>query len=600
MKISPTRPSAARIAIVAALLAGVAVPVLAPLRAQDTPESLLPPGFNDPAPAPAPAPAPRPSGPAAPRPTAAPVAPPSIPADSPDLFGNDSAPLAEATPAPIDYSKYELPDFAKRSLNRIGVSAWGNPVFAPNAFAGTPGRAQMILMQRLDAPIPSRWVSIALRRALQSPIDTPAGINGADYAAQRAWLLLRMGESFAARAVVQGVDAENFTPGLYRVGMQVALAAADPAMVCGFADPAAQELPDRGWQLARAWCAGLGGEPNKAQALLKEARSGPRGDIDNLLAEKLVNAGGRGAVTIEWGGVDGLSAWRWGLATATGETVPDALYSGVGPQVRFWQALAPMVPAAQRIAPAELAAANGVFSNAGLVSLYGEIEQEDDGGAFVATARDLRTAHTGPDAAARVAALKTIWVESDSARRRYGRLVLTARAASAIPARPELAADADTLIASMLTAGFEQPALAWRSVAPRGGSGWMLLALTDPSGAVAGGDFEAYRGAASPRAAQLAFAGLAGLGKLSDGDARSYAQSLDVPVGAQNSWTRAIDEAAARGDTGSVALLAAVGMQSRGWGAISPEALFHIVAAFRTAGMPQYARMIAVEAVTRA
>ena len=56
---SPSRrPFSRRTMFVAALLA--AAPVVA-LSAQDGPESLLPPGFDDPAPAPSPAPAPRPT-----------------------------------------------------------------------------------------------------------------------------------------------------------------------------------------------------------------------------------------------------------------------------------------------------------------------------------------------------------------------------------------------------------------------------------------------------------------------------------------------------------------------------------------------------------
>jgi hypothetical protein len=47
-------------------------------------------------------------------------------------------------------------------------------------------------------------------------------------------------------------------------------------------------------------------------------------------------------------------------------------------------------------------------------------------------------------------------------------------------------------------------------------------------------------------------------------------------------------------------LLAGVGMQSLSWDDVAPEALFHIVAAMRAAGLGNYARMIAVEAVTRA
>jgi hypothetical protein len=127
-----------------------------------------------------------------------------------------------------------------------------------------------------------------------------------------------------------------------------------------------------------------------------------------------------------------------------------------------------------------------------------------------------------------------------------------------------------------------------------------MLALADPEKTqVSGSDFGAYRNGATTRKAQLAVAGLAGLGKLDPGDARSQASALGVEIGASNNWTRAIDGAARRGEAGTVALLAAVGMQTRSWDRVAPEALFHIVAAFRAVGMPDYARMIAVEAITR-
>ncbi len=159
----------------------------------------------------------------------------------------------------------------------------------------------------------------------------------------------------------------------------------------------------------------------------------------------------------------------------------------------------------------------------------------------------------------------------------------------------------EKLIASMLSAGYESKAMEWRQVVPRGSIAWGLLALGDPGaqGPVAYGDFDAFKDAAGQRRAQLAFAGLAGLGRFESSDARRGAQALEVQIGAQNAWTRAIDAAGRRGDSAMVALLAAVGMQSRVWDNVTPEALFHIVAAMRAAGMASYARMIAVEAVTR-
>jgi len=587
LKISRTR-----LAFAAVLLAGAALPVLA----QDRPESLLPPGFDQPStPAPAPQATRAPATPATVQPTG-----PSAPSEAP--LGNETAADdSQATVAPVDLSKYELPESAKRSLDRIGFSAAANPAFPTKAFGRSDGRYLQTLMRRLDAPVASRWLSIVLRRALQSPIDTPANINGADFAAERAWLLLRMGESIAARGVVQDVDTENYTPLLFRVGMQVALANGDPGGMCSIADPASKELPDRGWAMAKAMCAGLGGEPSKAADLLREGRRGSdAGSIDNLLAEKVVGAAGRGAVTIEWQGITQLTAWRWGLATATGVAVPDALYRTVGPQVRYWQALAPTLASRDRAQAAELAASQGVFSSAGLVELYGEIEQEEDAGsALVAVARDLRTAYTAavPD---RIKALQTLWNEPESQRLRYARLVMTARAAAGIVPDRALSADADQLVASMLSAGLDTAALGWRDVVARGSDGWAMLALADPAGGrVAAGDFESYRGSAEAQKAQLVFAGLAGLGKLNRSDVRQMAATVKVDVSGSNGWTRAIDAAARRGDAGTVALLAAVGMQSRGWGPVAPEALLHSVAALRRVGMANYARMIAVEAVTR-
>jgi hypothetical protein len=583
-------------AFAALLLAGVAVPAIG----QDTPESLLPPGFNDPAPTtPAPQPTRAPSSaPATPRPVPT-VAP--VPLD--DLaLGNSIE--AEATPVAVDLTKYELPAFAKHSLARVGAVASGNEAFPADAMGTADGRFLQALLARLDAPVASRWGSIALRRALLSPLDTPANINGADFAAGRAWVLLRMGESVAARAVIADVDADNFTIPLYQVAMQSALANADPGALCGIAGDGSRFVHQRGWALAQAICAGLAGKPKEAGQLLDQARQGTsRSDIDNLLAEKVLGTGAQGsrAVTLEWNGVVQLNAWRWGLATATGETVPDELYASAGPQVRYWQALSPRIAPSVRAASAELAATSGVFSNAGLVDLYGEIEQDADAGsAQVAVARDLRTAYTDSDVSNRIKAIRTLWDGAETPRTRYARLILTARAASWIPARAEVEAP-ERLIASMLSAGYDRAAMEWRSVVPAGSEGWALLTLADPAmGRVGYGDFETFSAAAGSRKAQLMLAALAGLGKLSAEESERGARAFDVRVGGVNSWTQAIDGAGERGEPGTVALLAAVGMQSRGWASVSPEALFHICAAMRAAGLGSYARMIAVEAITRA
>jgi hypothetical protein len=588
-----SRTKVSRIGFAALLLAGVGVPALG----QDTPESLLPPGFDDPAPTPAPAPGPAPAPTRAAQPLA-PVDGVALPADTEP--GNAAEGVQEQVA--IDLSRYELPEFARHSLARVGAFAAGNAAFPADSFGGADGRFLQVLMRRMDAPIASRWASIVLRRALMSPLDTPAGVNGADFAADRAWALLRMGEANAARAVIEDVDTDNYTIWLYQVAMQAALANGDPAALCPIADKGAAAIAQRGWALAQAMCTGLAGKPNEAGQAFNRARSGSSpSDIDNLLAEKVLGTGaqGRRAVTIEWNPVSQLTAWRWGLATATGVEVPAGLYQTAGPQVRYWQALAPNLDPVARAPAAELAATAGVFSNAGLVDLYSEIEQGGDSGDAQTVARDLRTAYTDGNVGNRIKALRTLWDAASTPRTRYARLILTARAASWIPARDKVE-DADRLIASMLSSGYEAAALEWRGVAKRGSEGWALLALADPGGAsVAASDVTGFAEGSSRRKAQMLAAGLAGLGKLSAGEAQNAAAALDVQIGGANAWTQAIDAAGQQGDAATVALLAGVGMQSLSWDYVSPEALFHIVAAMRAAGMGNYARMIAVEAVTR-
>src|SRR3546814_10406877 len=98
---------------------------------------------------------------------------------------------------------------------------------------------------------------------------------------------------------------------------------------------------------------------------------------------------------------------------------------------------------------------------------------------------------------------------------------------------------------------------------------------------------------------RLFLAGAAGLGRMSADDAERAAKELDLGIGAINSWTRAIDRAAAQNQPATVMLLAAVGMQGSDWRAVPPENLYHIVAELRATGLEGYARMIAAEEVGR-
>ena len=571
-----------------------------PAIGQDRPESILPPGFGEPAARPSASPSTPVAGatPAVPGAMVEPL-PSGVPTDSPS-----DTPSATPTPDARMLAEYALPSFARRSLSSVGSVGTSEGGLPSDAFGTASGPYLEKLMRTLDAPLPSRWLSILLRRTLVSTVDTPGGVNGADFAAERAWLLLRMGESVLARAVAQGVDTNNYTPKLYEVAMNTALATGDPTQLCALVDGGLAATGEPGWTLAQAMCTGLSGEPARAGTLITQARRhGVARGIDLLLAQKVVGTGaaGRQAVTIEWTGVDRMTAWRFGLATATGVTIPDNLYDGVGRQVTYWRALAPAIPLAARVAPAEAAAGQGVLSSAALVDLYSAVDAADDSAAgAAATAQDLKTAYTAPSADARMAALRQLW-GATGAKPAYPRLVLTARAAALVPVTSGNA-DAASLIASMLAAGLDRTAAHWRGTVDKGGDGWAMIALSDPDaiGSVGYGDLAGYAGSGNAALKQrLLFAGLAGLGRLAPADIERAAEKLDVKIGAENAWTRALDRAARDGQPGTVVLLAAVGMQTPSWHGVPPEALYRIVGALRSVGLEGDARMIAAEAIAR-
>ena len=283
--------------------------------------------------------------------------------------------------------------------------------------------------------------------------------------------------------------------------------------------------------------------------------------------------------------------------------MPDALYATVGPQVTYWRALAPSMTLADRLVAAEAAAGQGVLSSAALVDLYGAAFG-DDGvtSATTATAQDLQTAYADRNADARMAALREIWGDA-AARPAYARLVLTARAAARMPAAKDKREN-DRLVASMLSAGLDRSAARRRGGVETGSDAWAMILLADPDAysQVSYGDLASYSGGEGDSALKqrMLFAGLAGLGRLSAGDVERAAKALDVRIGAENSWTRALDSAARAGQVGTVALLAAVGMQTPGWKGVPPEALYRIVGALRAVGLDGEARMIAAEAIARA
>lgn len=593
------------------LLAGGVLAAVMPAVAGSQPT--LPPGFGDPKAQPPATPPPTvnptPTPPTVVDPT--PRAPPPPPVERlPVEDTRDSAQTdLELLPPPPPPPFYDVPLGQERPVDIVGVIGADQGALPVDSFGQESGAYLATLMQRLDAPVPSRWTQMLLRRALMSRLVAPPRIDPVDFVAERVRLLVRMGEADAARMLAQAVDLASYNANMVRAAYEAAMASADPAGLCPLVQKGRESFDDPAWPLADAMCAAMEGEAARATTLIDEARGkGARG-IDLLLAEKIVGAGSntRRSIEIRWDEVPELTIWRYGLASASGSAAPGRLLGGLaGSRMQAWLARAPMVPVADRLAAADTAAVLGIFSSASLVEAHSlAFEAREPGDAAPDPETDVATrlqqAYAG-EVEARVAAMRRLWADgADDATRRYARLILTAHAARQVEASSDHAEATDDLVASLLSAGLDNEAAAWAgTVEDQGGStlAWALLAVGAPRSlvGVSSGRIEGFAGGSTgPLRARMLAAALAGLGRADE----SVARGLGVDIAREDQWTQAIDRAASAGQAGTVVLLAAIGMQAPDWSDIPPEHLFRIVRALRQTGRDFEARMIAAEALTR-
>jgi hypothetical protein len=612
--------------------------------AQDAPESLLPKMFDEPAPAPSrtATPRPTPSRTAAPRPAASASAAPgaprpaatatpvvqAIPTGAPPI-SLDAATLAAAQDdgtlrripsleelermSPEDFEALlgskvviDMPPQARRSIAEAGILDAQEGGLAQDSLAIQNGRLVQVALSGNRGTMVSRWGHILLRRALASRLQPPRGMSAQDFLALRVSLLLRMGETDAARAVLQDMDIADYTPAIGAVVLDVYARNADFTGMCPVMATQGSLRADPAWGVTRTICDAFRGNSTASISRLERDRNrGTMDQIDMLLAQKYAGAAGksRRAVTIEWDKVTTLDPWRYGLAIGVGLEPPASLMKTAGPSYDYITALAPMVGLVRRAAAADRAAAAGVLSNAAMVDLYSQIYADPDvTGEWQDRAESLRDAYTQEDASARLTAMKSLWDATGPAR--YARQVLTAAAAARMAPSADLVDSAPSLIASMLSAGYDANALRWSSVVSAGSKGWGMLVLAAP-GRVNGVDQSAIDDylndddSTSKRRSAFLVAGLAGLGRIDDGVAQRVASETGSGIDGDTRWTQAIDSAARRGDAASVVLLAGFGMQGDDWQRMTPRFLFHIVSALREVGLDAEARMIAAEAVAR-
>ncbi|WP_416831621.1 MAG: hypothetical protein ACMUJI_00990 [Erythrobacter sp.] len=612
----------AAIALGGALAAGLSTGLAS---AQQAPESLLPPGFDDPAPTPTPAPrptaAPTPvpaapgAAPAGPLPPPIPGVPAELPA-APQLSEEELSrlpsfeELEELSTDQLDdllglKPKFDIPPAARRSMARVGLISTDEGGLPSQALARQPAKLVRAILKGTKGPLVSRWGHIMMRRALASRLAAPRGMNPAEFVALRAQVLNSMGEFAVARGLVQDVDAGNWSPAMTTEALKAYIATSDIVGACPAVRLQGSAREDAQWDMLQAICNAYAGEGALAASQLNAAQNREIApEIDLLLAQRFAGAAGRGrgGTTVSWDGVEELTPWRFALANALGEEIPAGLIEDAiaGPRADYYAmagATAPMLPLDMRAGYAELAASRGILSASAMVDLYSQIYAEPTiGGEFSDRAARLREAYLGVEPDSRITAMRGLWGEGTIG---FSGQILTAFAAARIPPAADQADDAGELIASMLTAGLDKDAAAWAGTVEAGSLGWALIALADPDAGRVEDDalnaFVASDDSEDERKSAFLVAALAGLGRLPVNAADGYG----VDLSRQTRWTRIIDRAAEVENPVMVALLAGLGMQGQSWSQMTPLHLYYLTSSLRRVGMEAEARMIAAEAVAR-
>ena len=585
-----------RTIVIAAAVAALTLPAIAQQAAQPQPE-------------------PVPTGPAVgPLPGNSAVPSPGTLQRTPAPAGSGETGVEELTldlpppPPPVEY-----PAHARRDSRAVGVLDPQQHGLGANPWQAASGAFLSTLMRRMETPIASRWAHIAMRQALLAKAPAPRDVHPVDWVAERAWLLLRMGEADAARLLIAGVDTDRFTPKMTQVAVQSALANSDPPALCPIEGSIGRHEA-RVRALVEAICASLGGEPESAAAQIDQARRfGRIGGIDLVLAEKVVGAGantGR-AVTVEWDPVRELTAWRFGLATATGMALPERLMRSASPQLHAFYARAALLSPQDRLDSARVATGLGVFSSQSLVDLYSTIYDSTDPGDLPETdAWQLRQAFVGRDAETRLAAIRRLLGSDRSSLEREAHRALVARAATLVQPDASLERDAPELISAMLAAGYDRQAARWANAVQRmddesADRAWAMIALAAPNPEaldMSYGRITSFIGRDQSRGKQrsaLLVAGLAGLGRITERSAVSLNQRYGLRIGRESSWTRMIRASARLGQPGTVLVLTGTGFQGQTFEQLPASHLYRALLALKRTGQDFTARMVAAEALSR-
>lgn len=500
----------------------------------------------------------------------------------------------------------------------VGVIGPKTGGFDEGLWAGSPGPFVRDLMRGMPAPTASRWAHVLLRKALASRTPTPEGALPANFVAERAHLLLRMGEADVARRLAAQVPVTSFTRRMFDVAPQTYLAAGDVPGLCPLVQTGITVSSDPIWPLTSAVCAALQGDDAGAVLTLdreRENRSSRHFDIQ--LAEVVSSslAGGDRGVNAVWPQNARLTTYRLAMALAGGVEVPRQKLSSANSAVKGWVSRQGNVPLAVRLEAARTAAATGAMPAQDMLSLWSHQAAVVDETAIRALpVGKLRTAYLAKTAPERLQALSDLWGSAASPQDKVALYLVSADASARLPRDKALLEGVPDLGRALLLAGNIPAAKAWYDLArreararnPKAGAPlmqlWPLMAAADAHGRIPHSialfelwdDAQDGERAERARRRQLVSAALTGLGLLPMAEMPRSAR-LEL---ADTSFTRRLREASNAGRKGEVILLAGVGL-GKDASAVSPAYLHEIVGALANVGLRREAGIIASEILIR-
>jgi hypothetical protein len=529
--------------------------------------------------------------------------PPAAPADAPSLLPPDE-PVTATALAPVD-------------TGWIGVLGEAAHPLPQSMWQGTPRALVAAALPRL-APTGSPTLQGLSRRLLLSNAIAPQGADAPDapsLAALRVDRLMALGDVDDALALIDALPTTMGSEDIDRDRVELRFAKDDTGGACRDVQSGVGRHQGVWWDRALIACQALAGDQAKAAlgfSLLREQQAPPDPAFDTLVTAAL---GGRSAKLDKLADAHPMLIKL--LVAAKLPLPADAVASADLPSLRLWAANE-AVPAPQRLAAAERAAALGALTPATLAELYGKVEfKPEELGAAIKqgkppnSPRDrallYRVARSDPAASVRAAALTRLLADA----RKRGDFITMARVVAPIlgemTASDEMASFAPDAVRVMYAAGRAEAAQAWLAhVAEAATPAMRLLTRLATDTATPGGDAalqDAVATVSKRDAVQgaLLLAVLPELGiTIAPGD---WAPLIGAPHGAAMPdfavWTRQ-QEAATGRRVGETVLMTLLIARAGDHLSSEPIVLSRAVAGLKAVGLDSEARALALEAALAA